>query len=152
MDPNLPQLLLMAANDGAEVWPMQWTAVRRGASDPLYVLELSTPTSPRLLVKRPVGEGVVEFIRAGCDPPNDAPSVTTLALRRSRSRSRRSRSRSGSRRRAEARGGTSSFLPGDWACPKCGDHQFARNLSCRSCGGPKPKGADDDPGGGGGAK
>jgi len=28
--------------------------------------------------------------------------------------------------------------PGDWICQSCGDHQFARNVSCRSCGAPKP--------------
>jgi len=31
--------------------------------------------------------------------------------------------------------------PGDWSCPQCGDHQFARNETCRRCGGPKPVGA-----------
>jgi len=29
--------------------------------------------------------------------------------------------------------------PGDWACPACGDHQFARNSKCRKCGCPKPE-------------
>lgn len=24
--------------------------------------------------------------------------------------------------------------PGDWACPNCGDHNFARNTQCRKCG------------------
>eukprot|EP00969_Alexandrium_andersonii_P027807 1213518-Alexandrium_andersonii.AAC.1 len=24
--------------------------------------------------------------------------------------------------------------PGDWACPACGDRQFARNAACRRCG------------------
>mmetsp|Transcript_109354 Transcript_109354/g.314944 ORF Transcript_109354/g.314944 Transcript_109354/m.314944 type:complete len:353 (-) Transcript_109354:89-1147(-) len=28
-------------------------------------------------------------------------------------------------------------MPGDWNCPNCGDHQFARNVSCRKCGTPK---------------
>eukprot|EP00930_Biecheleria_cincta_P056179 TRINITY_DN4234_c0_g1_i1.p1 TRINITY_DN4234_c0_g1~~TRINITY_DN4234_c0_g1_i1.p1 ORF type:complete len:733 (-),score=108.29 TRINITY_DN4234_c0_g1_i1:29-2197(-) len=27
---------------------------------------------------------------------------------------------------------------GDWACPECGDHNFARNDTCRKCGDPKP--------------
>jgi len=27
---------------------------------------------------------------------------------------------------------------GDWTCPGCGDHQFARNVACRSCQAPKP--------------
>merc|ERR1712217_15012 len=27
---------------------------------------------------------------------------------------------------------------GDWACPSCGDHQFARNEKCRKCETPKP--------------
>lgn len=35
--------------------------------------------------------------------------------------------------------------PGDWVCPSCGDHVFARNDNCRRCSTPKP--AD---GGGGG--
>lgn len=28
--------------------------------------------------------------------------------------------------------------PGDWSCPGCRDHQFARNLHCRKCGTPNP--------------
>jgi len=28
--------------------------------------------------------------------------------------------------------------PGDWSCPSCGDHQFAKNQACRKCGTPKP--------------
>jgi predicted RNA-binding Zn-ribbon protein involved in translation (DUF1610 family) len=28
--------------------------------------------------------------------------------------------------------------PGDWDCPACGDHNFAKNSSCRRCGAPKP--------------
>lgn len=31
--------------------------------------------------------------------------------------------------------------PGDWNCPRCGDHVFAKNDSCRRCGSGKP---DDD--------
>merc|ERR1712091_803882 len=27
---------------------------------------------------------------------------------------------------------------GDWICPSCGDHQYARNDECRKCGEPKP--------------
>lgn len=30
--------------------------------------------------------------------------------------------------------------PGDWLCPSCNDLQFARNLTCRMCGAPKPDG------------
>lgn len=30
---------------------------------------------------------------------------------------------------------------GDWECPKCNDHQFARNTECRRCGAPKPRDA-----------
>mmetsp|Transcript_14625 Transcript_14625/g.25686 ORF Transcript_14625/g.25686 Transcript_14625/m.25686 type:complete len:146 (-) Transcript_14625:68-505(-) len=28
--------------------------------------------------------------------------------------------------------------PGDWICESCGDHQFARNTTCRKCGAGKP--------------
>lgn len=32
--------------------------------------------------------------------------------------------------------------PGDWMCPKCHDHVFARNEHCRRCGQTRPTGAD----------
>lgn len=39
-------------------------------------------------------------------------------------------------------------LSGDWYCPGCGDHQFARNTECRKCGAPNPQGqAGAGPGG-----
>mmetsp|Transcript_56764 Transcript_56764/g.135214 ORF Transcript_56764/g.135214 Transcript_56764/m.135214 type:complete len:764 (-) Transcript_56764:92-2383(-) len=34
--------------------------------------------------------------------------------------------------------GSQPILPGDWTCKACGDHQFARNRTCRFCGAPKP--------------
>ncbi|CAK9081343.1 unnamed protein product [Durusdinium trenchii] len=39
---------------------------------------------------------------------------------------------------APSRGGTSSFMPGDWSCPDGGDHQFGRNEHCRKCGTARP--------------
>jgi len=33
----------------------------------------------------------------------------------------------------------SSFRTGDWMCPKCNDHQFARNKFCRKCREPRPQ-------------
>jgi len=42
--------------------------------------------------------------------------------------------------------------PGDWNCPGCGDHQFARNTECRKCGGPRPAGGGGVMGGKGGGK
>ena len=39
------------------------------------------------------------------------------------------------------RGGFGQWLPGDWACPSCGDHQFAKNEYCRGCGTRKPAGS-----------
>lgn len=46
---------------------------------------------------------------------------------------------------AVSRGGrkpstTQPMLPGDWTCPGCGDHQFARNRVCRFCGASRPLG------------
>merc|ERR1740117_1675190 len=35
-------------------------------------------------------------------------------------------------------GRTAAQKPGDWNCPSCGDHQFARNTECRKCGSPNP--------------
>lgn len=34
-----------------------------------------------------------------------------------------------------------NMMPGDWICPRCGDHVFARNPACRRCATPKPEGA-----------
>ncbi len=31
-----------------------------------------------------------------------------------------------------------NMRPGDWSCPKCRDHQFARNHHCRECGTARP--------------
>lgn len=36
----------------------------------------------------------------------------------------------------------SDLRPGDWMCPKCNDHVFARNEHCRRCGTTRPTGAD----------
>lgn len=36
--------------------------------------------------------------------------------------------------------------PGDWICPNCGDHVFARNAACRQCGTAKPANAGLDAG------
>eukprot|EP00930_Biecheleria_cincta_P026122 TRINITY_DN1846_c0_g1_i4.p1 TRINITY_DN1846_c0_g1~~TRINITY_DN1846_c0_g1_i4.p1 ORF type:complete len:316 (-),score=63.70 TRINITY_DN1846_c0_g1_i4:240-1187(-) len=49
-------------------------------------------------------------------------------------------------------GGAQPAMPGDWNCPACGDHQFARNSVCRKCGSPKDGagGAGAFGGGGGG--
>jgi len=33
--------------------------------------------------------------------------------------------------------------PGDWDCPECNDHQFARNSHCRKCGAVKPGGQSE---------
>eukprot|EP00929_Paragymnodinium_shiwhaense_P093012 TRINITY_DN5304_c0_g1_i1.p1 TRINITY_DN5304_c0_g1~~TRINITY_DN5304_c0_g1_i1.p1 ORF type:complete len:393 (-),score=78.63 TRINITY_DN5304_c0_g1_i1:102-1280(-) len=41
----------------------------------------------------------------------------------------------------EAPGGF-PMRPGDWRCPKCRDHQFARNTTCRRCGESKPPGIE----------
>merc|ERR1712039_206529 len=37
---------------------------------------------------------------------------------------------------------------GDWTCPKCGDHVFGRNSTCRMCGTPRPDGGAAHGGGG----
>merc|ERR1711957_452406 len=34
--------------------------------------------------------------------------------------------------------GKGGVKAGDWICPGCGDHQYARNDECRKCSTPKP--------------
>lgn len=35
-----------------------------------------------------------------------------------------------------------NFRPGDWMCPNCSNHVYARNPSCPKCSTPKPEGAE----------
>eukprot|EP00931_Biecheleriopsis_adriatica_P009729 TRINITY_DN1107_c0_g1_i3.p1 TRINITY_DN1107_c0_g1~~TRINITY_DN1107_c0_g1_i3.p1 ORF type:complete len:652 (-),score=154.18 TRINITY_DN1107_c0_g1_i3:131-2059(-) len=37
-----------------------------------------------------------------------------------------------------AKGQVDGMSPGDWICMNCGDHQFARNTTCRGCGAANP--------------
>mmetsp|Transcript_8372 Transcript_8372/g.15667 ORF Transcript_8372/g.15667 Transcript_8372/m.15667 type:complete len:541 (+) Transcript_8372:41-1663(+) len=85
-----------------EVWPMQWAAMREPSEPALYILELPTPTSSRLYVKKPGDDRIVEFVRGGgvCTPPvapSDGrvqsstnnlrpPPILTTGTQRSRSR------------------------------------------------------------------
>ena len=58
--------------------------------------------------------------------------------------------RGGDRRQGGSYGGSfGGGRPGDWECPSCGDHQFARNTNCRRCGEPRPSDAGGDSYGGG---
>merc|ERR1719492_434581 len=36
------------------------------------------------------------------------------------------------------KGAAVGFKDGDWNCPACGDHQFAKNSVCRKCSQPRP--------------
>lgn len=100
MGADSPSLRVVPANPAAgEVWPMTWHAIRgepTSTLDPkdlLYIIELPTPTAQRLLVRRPVGDAVVEFVRAGAAAPATG-AASAPPARRSRSRSSGSRSRS----------------------------------------------------------
>jgi len=64
-------LLLVAADDERQ-WPKKWAVVRRvgssssmAASSAVYIFELQRAASPVLLVRKPSGEGAVEFARIG---------------------------------------------------------------------------------------
>lgn len=41
-----------------------------------------------------------------------------------------------------ARAPGADLRPGDWRCPRCNDHVFARNENCRRCGQARPTGHD----------
>merc|ERR1712224_741908 len=111
---NAPTLIVIPASPGScEVWPMKWAAVRKGdnAPDPkdaLYFLELTEASSTKLLVRRPVGEGLVEFIRAGTEEAEKLgngqdKAKASPSRKRSRSSSGSSRSKSRSRSRSRSR-------------------------------------------------
>lgn len=74
MGPLTPTLVLVAMTADSDAWPKQWSAVRKSSSGrapdtrrALYILELPALASETLLVKRPVGEGQIEFVRAPQD-------------------------------------------------------------------------------------
>lgn len=158
MGANSPTLTLQhvasKGSDDTDVWPMRWTAIRAlsttggvaDTKDILYSLELPSPISPKLFVKRPVGEGVVEFHRS-TDTSSMPLSNRVSAESRSRSHSR-SQSRAASQKAGKeghsSSAGPVKMLPGDWTCGKCHFHNFARNPSCRGCGAPKPRVDGDD--------
>jgi len=146
MGADSPSLRVVPANaSGEEVWPMVWHAIRSEALDPpdpkdlLYIIELPTPVAHRLLVRRPVGDAVVEFVRAGMSAPLNGTGVAPVAAmeaHKSRSRTRssgsRSRSRSTSRRRGDDK------AAGEWACSQCSKRNAAQDRTCRSCNAPRP--------------
>merc|ERR1719157_450199 len=49
----------------------------------------------------------------------------------------------------DGRGGAPSngMKPGDWTCPGCGEHCFARRTECRRCNAPRPPGMGGEFGG-----
>jgi len=71
MGPQTPTLVLVEIEPAEQqAWPRQWSAVRKSSSGrsqdakrALYILELESAESDKLLVKQPVGEGQVEFVR-----------------------------------------------------------------------------------------
>merc|ERR1712190_25375 len=40
--------------------------------------------------------------------------------------------------RKEKKESSKPFLPGDWLCPSCNHHNYAKNDKCRQCGADKP--------------
>lgn len=86
MGPDTPTLEVLpdGGDSGVEVWPMKWHAVRPGGSpeDALYILELPTPSSKRMQVRRPVGDNVIEFVRPGVEnsqlPPATLPAAAAV--------------------------------------------------------------------------
>jgi len=65
--------------------------------------------------------GAEKPVDAGLAQPATTPSATAVAARSPHG---------------------SDLRPGDWICPKCHDHVFARNEHCRRCGQSRPTGAD----------
>jgi len=75
MGQGSPTLIVVPTNKNTEeVWPMQWSAMREPSDDALYILELPTPTSSRLYVKKPGDDRIVEFVRGGASSPPAAQS------------------------------------------------------------------------------
>jgi len=82
MGPNVPTLMLVDTSGGGG-WPKKWAVVRRpdgkgGQQNTVYTFELPSPSSRHLLVKKPSGDGVVEFDRVG-GPPAPAPAPARQA-------------------------------------------------------------------------
>jgi len=97
MGPGVPSLTLLAMNPKNQAWPMTWAVVRQpersstpGSQQTVYIFELPSLESSQLLVKKPTGDGVVEFERIG-PPPATNGQPTQAKKDQSRSRSPRAR-------------------------------------------------------------
>lgn len=102
MGPGVPLLTLVSTSSSEEAGPMTWAVVRRteggrpsATSGTVYIFELPSTDSMRLLVKKPSGDGVVEFERvepvvieetvAEASEPEKASSPRAKSKSRSRS-------------------------------------------------------------------
>lgn len=96
MGPSVPALTLVATSScDADSWPMKWAVVRKegkasGAQGPVYIFEMPHRKSP-LLVKKPTGDGVVEFERL--DHAERREALKDLKAHEAAPRSRSPRSR-----------------------------------------------------------
>eukprot|EP00405_Crypthecodinium_cohnii_P037822 CAMPEP_0206541608 /NCGR_PEP_ID=MMETSP0325_2-20121206/9710_1 /ASSEMBLY_ACC=CAM_ASM_000347 /TAXON_ID=2866 /ORGANISM="Crypthecodinium cohnii, Strain Seligo" /LENGTH=160 /DNA_ID=CAMNT_0054039571 /DNA_START=38 /DNA_END=517 /DNA_ORIENTATION=- len=68
MGPEAPKLLVIPESAASSAWPKRWNALRQETQDLQYILEMDSAASARLLVRRPIGESVVEFERIAGRP------------------------------------------------------------------------------------
>ena len=92
MGPEAPVLVVKEApGDKVDEWPRKWEASRQDGPEPrntLYLIELPSAGSQKLLVRRPVGDQVVEFLKVGNGSFSGGGGMSDKEVRRSRSRSR----------------------------------------------------------------
>lgn len=72
MGPGVPALTLVRQEETEEAsasWPMTWAVVHRSVTTPgtVYIFELASRDASSLFVKKPSGEGIVEFERVSAD-------------------------------------------------------------------------------------
>lgn len=102
MGPGVPTLALVTTASKKPTWPLERAVVRRpeagrasGSQATVYLFELPDADAKRLLVKKPSGDGAVEFERVehGAVQAQDDPPTAVAERAKSRSRSRRRRSK-----------------------------------------------------------
>mmetsp|Transcript_139319 Transcript_139319/g.445469 ORF Transcript_139319/g.445469 Transcript_139319/m.445469 type:complete len:305 (+) Transcript_139319:39-953(+) len=137
--------------------------------DTLYILELPARGSSSLTVRRPDSDRGVQFTSvsaasasgafpaAAPGPPPPAAAFPGQPVPAFSSQSLpafpgqpmpaaarpRSRSPHGGRDNNSG-GGLGNWVPGDWSCPFCGQHNFRKKVACSNCESPKPGTSLDD--------
>jgi len=107
MGPGVPSLRLELMEEAASEASLQWAVVHQSSTTPgtVYIFELASPAASSLLVKKPSGDGVVEFERVGAAEDKEEPTESASPLKKAEKKKKKKKHRS----RSPPRTGKQSF-------------------------------------------